>query len=257
MGRREDLDEQGISTIMIWQGNKKVYILLCIFSLAGFILAMTDYSEKSLHFLYFLWRHPFSVFIRIFCIILFGLLVLKWFNKKLLSRDWLKLICGIIFLPVLLLPIFRCYFKVPYVFCRSCPDRCPWGISRTFFFSTFVGLNFSDKFWCRFFCPFGTFQECQTQISNKHFKPFSWLVSSSYVILSLVAGMYFLTFFGLPWVGFFEVGGYVWAVMSVVVAILIITAAFFVPKLWCRYICPVGTIAELSSKLKHLLRFNK
>ena len=214
---------------------------------------MTDYSEKSLSLLYFFWRHPFSVFIRIFCVILFGFLVLERLKKKFLPRYWLKLICGVIFLPVLLFPVFRCYFKVPYLFCRSCPNRCPWGISRTIFFSTFAGLNFSDRFWCTAFCPFGTFQECQTQISNKRFKPFSWLAASAYIILSLVAGMYFLTFFGLPWVGLFKVGEYAWAAMPVLAAILIITAAFFVPKLWCRYICPVGTIAELSSKLKHTI----
>ena len=242
---------------MISQGSKKAYILFCIFSLAGFVLAMTDYSGKSLPLLYFLWRPPFSIFIRILCVTLFGFLILKWLSKKLLLRDWLKLIGGIIFLPVLLLPVLRCYFKVPYVFCRSCPDKCPWGISRTFFFSTFVGINLSGRFWCTTFCPFGTFQECQTQISNKHFKPFWQLGASSYVILFLVAGMYFLDFFGLRRIGLFGLGEYAWATMSVLAAILIIAVAFFVTKPWCRYICPIGTIAELSFRLKHLLKPNK
>jgi len=236
--------------------DKKAYILFWIFSLIGVILAVIDYSKNSLPLLYFLWRPPFSVFIRIFCITLFGFLLWKWFSKKLLLRDWLKLIGGIIFLPVLLLPVFRCYFKVPYVFCRCCPDKCPWGISRTIFFSTFIGLNFSGRFWCTTFCPFGTFQECQTQISNKHFKPFWQLGASSYAILLLVTGMYFLAFFGLRWTGLFELGVYAWAVVSVSVAVLIIGLAFFVPKPWCRYICPVGTIAELSFRLKHLWKFN-
>jgi polyferredoxin len=239
---------------MISQGSKKAYILFCIFSLAGFVLAMTDYSGKSLPLLYFLWRPPFSIFIRILCVTLFGFLILKWLSKKLLLRDWLKLIGGIIFLPVLLLPVLRCYFKVPYVFCRSCPDKCPWGISRTFFFSTFVGINLSGRFWCTTFCPFGTFQECQTQISNKHFKPFWKLGVSSYVILFLVTGMYFLTFFGLQWVGLFELGEYTWAVVSVSAAVLIIVLAFFVTKPWCRYICPIGTIAELTFRVKRALR---
>ncbi len=242
---------------MISQGSKKAYIAFCIFSLIGLILAAIDYSEKSLPVLYFLCRPPFSVFMRVFCIILFSLLILQWLSKKLMPRDWLKLIGGIIFLPVLLLPALRCYFKVPYVFCRSCPDKCPWGISRTIFFSTFVGLNLSGRFWCTAFCPFGTFQECQTQISNKHFKPFWQIGLSSYVILFLVIGMYFLTFFGLRrGIGLFELEEYTWAVVSVSVAVLIIGLAFFVAKPWCRYICPIGTIAELSFKLKNLLRFN-
>jgi polyferredoxin len=69
--------------------------------------------------------------------------------------------------------------------------------------------------------------------------------------------MYFLTFFASPWVGFFEHGEYVWVAVTASIAILIIAAAFFITRFWCRYFCPVGTIAELSFRLKRLLKIGK
>ena len=242
---------------MISQGHKKVYILFCIFSLAGFITAILAYSEKSLPLLYFLWRQPFLVFIRIFCIALFCFLFFKLLNRKVLSWGWLKWLGGIIFLPVLILPAMRCCFKVPYVFCRVCPDKCPWGLSRTLFFTSFVSLNLSGRFWCTAVCPVGTFQECQAQLSKKHLKPYSWLSGLPYIILFLAIGMYFLTFFASPWVESFEHGEYVWVAVTISIAILIIAAAFFITRFWCRYFCPIGTITELSLRLKRLLKIDK
>ena len=143
---------------MTEQKNKKTIILFLIFLLVGMFIGITAYSEKTLALLYFFWKHSVLIFIRIFCVLLFCFLILKWVNQKFHPRIWLKLIGGIIFLPFVLLPAFRCYFKVPYVFCRACPDKCPWGLSRTFFFISFVGLNLSGRFWCTAVCPLGTFQ---------------------------------------------------------------------------------------------------
>jgi len=242
---------------MIEQNNKRTFIFLLIFLLSGILIGITAYSEKTLASLYFFWRHSVLIFIRIFCVLLFGFLILKWVNQKFTLRIWLKLIGGIIFLPFILLPVFRCYFKVPYVFCRSCPDKCPWGVSRTFFFSSFVGLNLSNRFWCTAVCPVGTFQEFQAQLSKKHFKLFSWLSWLAYIILFLFFSMYFLTFFGSSLVRFFENEGYAWTAVSVSAAVLIVAAAFFIPRFWCRYLCPIGSIAELNSKFSNLLKKDK
>ena len=97
------------------------------------------------------------------------------FTRRLLFQTALKFVYGIIFLPLLLLPIFRCYFKVPYIFCSVCPAQCPWGISRLLVFNTAILFNLSGKFWCVNICPFGTFQECQAQISPKRFKLSPWI----------------------------------------------------------------------------------
>lgn len=236
------------------QSIKKTYIFFCTFSLIAVTIIAVAYSDNTLLLLDFLWQEPFLLFIRIVCAVLFCFLILKWINQKLLPRGWFKFIVGIIFLPVLILPIFRCYFKVPYVFCRACPDKCPWGLSRTFFFSSFVALNLSGRFWCTTFCPFGTFQECQAKISKEHLRPFFWLAAIPYVILALVAAMYSLTFFGISWVEYFAKGVYLWAGVSAFIAALIIALAFFVRRFWCNYFCPIGTIGVLSFKFKRLLR---
>ncbi|MDD5427704.1 MAG: 4Fe-4S binding protein [Candidatus Omnitrophica bacterium] len=228
-------------------------VFFWLFALIGIFFASMAYSESSLRLLYFFWRPPFSLFIKIICAASFALLIIKWVNQKLLPYFWLKFIGGLIFLPVILLPVFRCYFKVPYVFCRACPDKCPWGISRTFLFGAFVGLNLSGKFWCARLCPLGSFQEAQVAISKKHLKPAAWLSVSSYVILIAVAAVYFLTVTSSAWVKYFGNGWYAWAWAAVFIAAAILSAAFFIPKFWCRYFCPVGAIADISGKCRRMI----
>ena len=242
---------------MIPQDDRKTLAFFWVFLLAGISIAVIGYSGKGLSFISFLRREPSLSLIRFFCALLFGFLILKFISQKFLPGDWLKLIGGLIFLPFILLPALRCYFKVPYVFCRACPDKCPWGLSRTFFFSAFVTLNLSGRFWCSVVCPLGTFQECQARISKKSFQPFLWLSASSYVILLLAAGMYFLALSGSSLMGFFENGRYAWAAVSVITGGLIIAGAFFIPRFWCRYFCPIGAIAGLSDKIKFFLKLNK
>ncbi|MFA5168611.1 MAG: 4Fe-4S binding protein [Candidatus Omnitrophota bacterium] len=232
------------------QSKKNIRILFMIFALAGFFLASAAYFEWGRHFLRFLWSPPFLTFLKTLLIAAFGLWVLKRTTHKFLPQRWFKWVYGIFFLPVLLLPIFRCYFKVPYVFCRVCPHKCPWGILRTVAFPAFLLLNLSNKFWCTALCPFGTFQECQAQISPKRFKLPLWIELFAYIVLFLVTGMYLLTLFGSPWVKFFGMGDYAWAEVSVLVAVMVLIAAFFIPKFWCRYFCPVGTVDEMISSFR-------
>jgi hypothetical protein len=232
------------------QIKKNTLALFGVFLSLGFLLALAAYFEWGRPYLRLLWSRPFLTFLKTFLIVAFGLWALKWITHKFLPQRWLKWLYGILFLPVLLLPIFRCYFKVPYVFCRVCPHKCPWGILRNVAFPAFLLLNLSNKFWCTALCPFGIFQECQAQISSKRFKLPSWMELFAYIVLFLVTGMYLLTLFGVPWVKFFEIGRYAWAEASVGVAAVILAAAFFIPKFWCRYFCPVGTIDEVISSFR-------
>ena len=232
---------------MTHQIKKNTLALFWVLALMGLLLAGAAYFEWGRHFLWFLWGRPFLTLLTILLIAAAGLWALKLIAHKFPPQRWLKWIYGILFLPVLLLPVFRCYFKVPYVFCRACPHKCPWGILRSVAFPAFLLLNLSNKFWCTALCPFGTFQECQAQISPKRFKLPSWIELLAYIVLLLVTGMYLLTLFGAPWMKFFETGWYAWAEVSVPTAVVILAAAFFIPKFWCRYFCPVGSIASLTA----------
>jgi polyferredoxin len=232
------------------QLKKNIWALFAIFASTALFVAGAAYFDRGRHFLRFLWSPPFLVFLKILLITAFGLRLLERITRKFPSQRWLKWVYGILFLPVLLLPIFRCYFKVPYVFCRACPHKCPWGILRSVAFPAFLLLNLSNKFWCTALCPFGTFQECQSQISPKRFKLPSWAGLSAYIVLFLVTGMYLLALFGSSWEEFFEMGRYAWVEVSIGVAGLILILAFIIPKFWCRYFCPVGTIDDMISSFR-------
>ncbi len=228
--------------------NKK--ILFWLFSFLGLGTAWFALPGNEGGLLGFLWSPVFLNTVRIFCVIALILLVISRLTQRPLPQAVLKWIFGILFLPLVLLPVFRCYFKVPYVFCRACPQPCPWGLCRTFIFNSFLLLNLSGRFWCANLCPIGTYQEGQTHLSKKYLKIFSWLFFSSYIILLLVAGMYLLTLFGSPWVAKFEAGRYAWGTTAVITFLAVFVLSFFVPKFGCRYICPVGAIAELTTSLR-------
>lgn len=230
--------------------SKHSLLLFSVLFFLGLLLAAAAYFEKGQSFLRFFWSPVFLFCIRIFSVAAFGLLVLKWLSRKPLPRTILQWVYGILFLPLVLLPVFRCYFKVPYIFCRVCPTQCPWGLSRTFIFNSFLLLNCSGKFWCTALCPLGTFQECQSELSPKRLKPVSWLIAVAYLMLLVWTTLYFLTLFGSKGVCFFDIGKYEWVALTGIVAGLIFVAAFFVPKFFCRYFCPVGTIAELTSSFQ-------
>lgn len=230
--------------------NKKAIIIFSVFLLFGFFLAWAAYIPRAGSLSSFFWSRAFQTIIKIAAILVFCSLIFRWCTGRPLPKEALKLIYGALFLPLILLPIFRCYFKVPYVFCRVCPHKCPWGVSRAFILSAFFTLNLPGKFWCFYLCPLGSFQECQAQISKHNVKlPFRgiWL---AYPILILTAGMYFLSLNGAQRVTSFFIGHYSWVKITMLTAGLILAAAFFIPRFWCRYFCPVGSIADLISGLR-------
>ena len=240
--------------ITVSPGRKKTIVIFCIFSFLGFCLAAMAYPENTVSYLGFFWSYTFRFLIYIACVSALFLLLLRLFTRRLLFQKALKFVYGIIFLPLLLLPIFRCYFKVPYIFCSVCPAQCPWGISRLLVFNTAILFNLSGKFWCVNICPFGTFQECQTQISKRNLTLPFWANLSGYAILFLFIGMYYLALSGLHALVYFENERYTWMVTTASAALLILIAAFFIPRLFCRYVCPVGTIAKLSSSFLHFIQ---
>lgn len=237
----------------VFQEKNKAIAFFLIFSFLTACLALAASTEKVTLYLGFLWSRNFQLIIKIVFASAFCLLIFRWLTHKALPKKAIKLVYGIIFLPLLILPIFRCCFKVPYVFCRVCPNKCPWGISRTFIFSAFLALNLSGRFWCFYLCPFGTFQECQVQISKQNIRSPFRTGFLSYPVMFITAWMYFLTLYGSQIVIYFAAGYYEWMTTTVFVALSILIAAFFIPKFWCRFFCPVGIIAELASGLRRRL----
>jgi hypothetical protein len=198
-------------------------------------------------YLGFFWGRDYQLLLASALISALCLLVLRRLAKIGLNKTALKIVYGIIFLPILILPIFKCCFRIPYIFCRECPSKCPWGISRTLALGSFILLNLSGRFWCFSMCPFGTCQEAQARISKKNFQPLRDPHILSYPVLILTGSLYSLTLLASGLVAYFEIGHYAWVWTTVLTAALISAASFLVPKFWCRYLCPVGAAAELLS----------
>jgi len=224
--------------------------LFWFLTVAGILIALAAYFEQGWPFLSFFWEPFFlkSLAILLVMAVLGG--ILRRITQRYPPRKWLQWIYGILFLPVVLLPVFRCYFKVPYVFCRACPSPCPWGILRGVAFPAFLLMNLFSKYWCTTLCPFGTFQECQDRLSPKRFKIPAWTGFFAYLVLFLVTGLYLLTLFDSSWVRWFEAGHYTWMGVTVSVAALLLAVSFLIPKFFCRYFCPVSTIDRMVTDLK-------
>lgn len=236
------------------QGNKKAIVIFCVFLFLGLCLALTAYLQNNASYLDFLWSFQFKALIFIACGSALFILLFQLFTHRLLLKNALKPAYGIIFLPLLLMPAFRCYFKVPYVFCSVCPGQCPWGLLRTVVFNAALLFNLSGKFWCVNLCPFGTFQECQTQISKRNLSLPSWSNLLSYLTLFLFMGMFCSALIGSGSIAFFEIGRYGWVALTASVALLIILIGFFISRFWCRFLCPVGTIAKITSGIQRFIQ---
>lgn len=245
---RKGLSHQGNGSTFLKEANTLIAFL-------GLCLAIAVYIKDPRLYFGFLWSRNYHFIILAALLAAFCLLVIRWIFRHQIFYKTKRLIFGIVFLPLLLFPLIRCYFKVPYVFCRVCPNQCPWGISRMFVFSGFVLLNLFGKFWCTGLCPFRTIQEWQAQILKRNPKLLSYLNLSVYVMLGLAFAAYLLTLYDpASALAYFGVGVYRWSVATSAILFLIIIAGFFIPKLFCRYVCPVGAIEVLTTAAKLKLR---
>ncbi len=225
---------------------KKTYILFAALLFTGLGVALAARSDTVVFSLHFLWSRPFHIALFAALALVACMVALGRFGIR-LPGEAVRLVYGVLFLPVLFLPIVRCSFAVPFVFCRACPTRCPWGMTRAVLFSSAVFLNLFARSWCAGLCPLGSFQECEARVSGRAVSLLAWLKVLPYLTLAGAAALAALPFFYPPAVSGFMRGYYTWGSVTLSVAAAILAAAFFVPRFWCRYLCPVGTIAAITS----------
>lgn len=170
-----------------------------------------------------------------------------------------------VFLPITLFPVLRCYFRLPYLFCRVCPEPCPWGqITRggqmtKFTVPSFLVMNLRSWFWCYKLCPLGTIQDSQAMVCKYRFRLPSWLQYVRYLFLMSAILLVALTFnkslyFQGPWAYY---GSWGYTLQSLSVAAVIFTLAFFIPRFWCNYFCPIGSFSDLVLKVEDKLMKEK
>ena len=215
--------------------------------------------------LFFIWLIPSEVYKRlsffrsngyyyiVYISLIIGLvlLLLSYFNKINLKSSLMKIVYGLIFLPAIFFPIMRCYFKVPYIFCKACPRRCPWGNLRSVIVPSFLLLNINKRFWCFKMCSLGTLQDYQNKICSKRISLPKLLIKIRYFVLVYVI---FVVIMGIIRIGgsppFFK-GDHHFYIWSFSIAIIIFILAFFIPRFWCNYICPIGSFSDIVLKIEN------
>ena len=107
---------------------------------------------------------PFAISLFVWYIIIAFIIVLsKLFRKTEIKNPFLKIIYFILFLPIAAIPFIKCYFKIPFIFCKACPRKCVFGELRPFIIPSFLLLNLDKRFWCYKLCPCGILQDYQTK----------------------------------------------------------------------------------------------
>jgi len=237
---------------------KKSDIIAFLISL-GLILLFSYFvlHQQVRRILSFFWNNTYYYPIYFSIVIAFIIVILKLFQKREIKNKRLNITYGLLFLPVAFFPIIRCYFKIPYIFCRACPRKCPWGELRSFIVPSFIVLNLDNRFWCYNLCPFGTLQDYQSRISKIRLKLPKWLCYIRYLILLFTVTVILLLVFNENFYLLFFKGNYNLVLGTFITAILIFILAFLIPRIWCNHFCPIGSFGDLALKVEDKIFKNK
>ena len=159
----------------------------------------------------------------------------------------------ILFSIVVFFPIFRCYFKIPYLFCHVCPRQCLFGVLRPYLVPAALIMNLEKRFWCFQACPLGTLFDSQLQIAAKPYLNPRYLKLSSFIVVGLATYAYFKiehdftaqtdTLF--DWYSVLFNNTFSPSLLVIVISCVIIASAFITRRFFCNYCCPVGGLSSL------------
>jgi spermidine synthase len=188
---------------------------------------------------------------------------IKTLDRQIFERTRLGLYRWIFFLSFSLaafLPIFRCYFKVPYLFCHVCPRQCVFGFMRPYLVPAALIMNIEKRYWCFHLCPIGTLFDCQAKISSKPWHLPRMLKTVPILVLLFTAVAYFKISSDLTrpagtlydWHTALFKNAFSPTILVILIAILLLLLAFRIRRSFCEILCPVGTLSNLILKLEGL-----
>ncbi len=162
---------------------------------------------------------------------------------------------------VAFLPLIRCYFKIPLLFCHACPRPCVFGQIRPYFVPMAILMNLKQRYWCHRLCPLGTAQivlgeGTKEKVAVPFQKTFSWIIFVSALFL------YFLINSSkdsseLPGIDLYNSlfrNSYVFDLHLFFVVVII----FFLSRIWsrpfCNVLCPIGLFSQLTLNIERRLQ---
>lgn len=181
-------------------------------------------------------------------IMAFILILSKLFRKTEIKEYPLRIVYLITFLPAATIPIIKCYFKIPYIFCKACPRKCVFGELRPIIIPAFLFLNLDKRFWCYKLCPCGTIQDYQAKLSKKRIRLPKSFIYFRYLFLLFTTIAALLLIFNEKFKNPFFIGAYNIIPTTLIAASIIFILCFFIPRFWCNYFCPIGSFGDLAIK---------
>ena len=161
---------------------------------------------------------------------------------------------------VIFFPIFRCYFKVPYLFCHTCPRQCAFGYLRPYLVPAALIMNIDRRFWCFHCCPIGTLHDCQARVTKRPFRlpkfskilPLATLAFTVFAYFKISADLSQSKAADQDWYTFFFMNVYAPYGLVIGIATLLVLLAFKLRRPFCELLCPVGTLSGLLLKIEGL-----
>ncbi len=154
-------------------------------------------------------------------------------------------------------PTFRCYFRVPYLFCHVCPHKCAFGVLRPYLVPTALAMNLERRYWCYHSCPIGMLHDAQNCFgvgTSRVFKP--WVRWGGYLALLFTAMSYFLVSscwtnqeIADNWYGYFALNLYSPSVAVLLVVGLLLLIGVRYRRPFCNLLCPVGNTSMLIQQI--------
>ena len=187
----------------------------------------------------------------------------KSMNHEIFQRTKIRLSRWINFFAfalVIFFPIFRCYFKVPYLFCHTCPRQCAFGYLRPYLVPAALIMNIDRRYWCYHCCPIGTLYDCQAHVTHRPFRlpkffkilPIAALAFTVYAYFKVSADLSQSKAAGQDWYTFFFMNVYAPHGLVIGISTILVLLAFKLRRPFCELLCPVGTLSGLLLKIEAL-----
>jgi polyferredoxin len=237
--------------------NKKEFFNLVFFILFTLLLGFLILSLNGK--IYHLTFRPIYI-ISIFSVLILSLFFILFSKIGLIIKIKKKIpkpLYFVILAPLVFYPIFRCFFRIPFIFCHVCPRKCIFGYLRPYTVPAVLLLNLDKRRWCYDLCPCGMLQDSAYKVKCKKIKLPKFFSYFKYIFLLVIIFLFFMILVDKPqpdlagggFFNYFFKGMFSFSLTILIAFIVIFLLSSFIYRLWCNYFCPIGTVSGLILKV--------